>query len=174
MEGDDMTSVESSMVEVDRQKAPNYPARVKRVLRHKLEQNGPRSFDAGRIVRWRHPNQQIPKVLGVHLYNMPALQRLLPDCLGLQDLEAVQARKLSFYRRYFPDGESFPDGERLYAWKSAAEFYGGEIHVPYLTDPALGSSVTIDISQLEPLLIWGWIGGGFPRRDAFHQYPIGS
>ena len=99
-------------IQNDRLSPPSYPEWVREAKHPELESRGPVQYDARRLEKYFHPEQQNatvePKVIYDHLQQTDLLWR----CLDAHDLEEIRLKGLEFYE------EVFGNVDKVYAWKS--------------------------------------------------------
>lgn len=116
-----------------------YPNWVDKPLYPELEVKGPKKVDVSKLEHWLHPEQEQWRVKGTVIHGYLKENNLLPTCLGLYELLAIQAKGLDFYRRYFQN-------KAVFGWKGGVRLRGGCLRVPCLVEGA-GKVV----------LRWGWL-----------------
>lgn len=116
---------------VDRTVCPTYPDFVKEVKYPELELTGPAEFDAGTLGQWLHPKQESGIATGNEILEELIAKKLLEGCLGLVDLQAIQARGSGFSRKHFLM-------RAIPGWKSVVLNRNGNFNVPYLRDDGVG------------------------------------
>jgi len=131
------------VIRVDRSVKPIYPDWVKEVLHPELENIGPAEYDASSIDQWLHDDQKNGNwTTGNNVYAKLKEKdcKLLKTCLGLRDLEEIQKKGITFFRKHFK-------GKAVLGWASVGENRDGNLFVPYLCE--FGDEV---------VLRWSWLG----------------
>lgn len=139
---DELTLVEVApdLVRVDRTVRPTYPDWMREVLHSELEATGPSEFDYGKLTMWLHDRQKNGTVTGQVIYDHLKSGDMLSSCLGLRDLEEIQKKGITHFRKYFK-------GQAVFGWKSVVRLGDGLLDVPYLCES--GGRV---------VLFWDWPG----------------
>lgn len=128
------------MIHVNRTTRPTYPEFLKKIKYPKLELTGPSEFDVTKLERYLHPKQVDGYATGNEIYKKLIAKKMLEGCLGLADLQAIQARSIGFFRKHF-------SGKTVFGWKSVALYRRGSLFVPYLYER--GGSVLLDWTWLD-------------------------
>ena len=126
-------------VYVDRTICPTYPQWVDKVLYPELESTGPAEFDAGKLELWLHNGQKTGCVTGKTIHQYLQDHDMLKNSLGLRDLEEIQKKGLTFFRKHFK-------GKYVFGWKAVVRY-----RIDYLSVPALCG----DGGQV--YLYWCWL-----------------
>lgn len=133
-----------TIIRVDRLIRPVYPDWVQMVMHPELENTGPAEYDIGMVEQWLHPMQKQGKIVtGNKIYDHLKDNNLLNGCVGLADLQAIQAKGIDFFRKYF-------SGKWIYGWKSVVRRRDGHLDVPCL----IGDGGKV-------VLYWSWLGRGW-------------
>lgn len=134
------------VIRVDRSVKSVYPDFVKEVKYPELELTGPAEFDVRNLNSWLHPKQKKGVVTGNDILRELIAGKLLEDCLGFTDLQAIQARGVGFFRKHF-------SGKAVFGWKSVVLVRDGHLRAPYL----FGYGDVVE-------LYWRWLG------DAWYSF----
>lgn len=124
---------------VDRSIHPQYPDFVDEAKYPELELNGPAEFDVRKLERYLHPKQVDGYVTGNEILAELIAKEMLKWCLGVTDLQAIQARGVGFFRKHF-------NGKAVFGWKSVILSHDGRLYVPYLYEN--GDKVVLGWHQL--------------------------
>ncbi len=135
------------IIRVDRMIRPIYPDFVKEVKYPELELTGPAEFDVTKLERYLHPKQVDGYATGNEIQEDLIAKKMLEGCLGLADLQAIQARGIGFFRKHF-------SGEAPFGPKSVVLNRRGDLSVPYLFER--GDEVK---------LRWYWLGHNFNSNN---------
>jgi len=127
-------------VYVDHSIRPIYPDWVKEVLYPELESTGPSEFDAGKLEQWLHEEQKTGYVTGKTIHQYLKDNDMIKDCLGLRDLEEIQKKGITFFRKYFK-------GKYVFGWKAVVRDRDGHLRVPCLYE----SDGVVSLN-------WRWLG----------------
>ncbi|MCX6717678.1 MAG: hypothetical protein NTU76_03325 [Candidatus Taylorbacteria bacterium] len=87
------------IIRVDRTAALIYPNWFKEVLNPELENTGPAEYDGTKLVQFILPKQKIDTVTGHQICEYLERNNMLPSCLGLHDLKAIQQKGIFFFRQ---------------------------------------------------------------------------
>ena len=128
-----------TIIRVDRSVRSVYPEWVKKVMHPVLEGTGPAEYDLAKVEQWFHDEQKKGVVVGNRIYEHLKSNKMLDSCLGLRDLEEIQKKGVTFFRKPFK-------GKAVFAWKSVVLGRGGNLSVPCLV--GLGGGVVLD---------WYWL-----------------
>ena len=131
--------VEGSLITVDRTIRPTYADWMKSVLYPELEAIGPSELGVSSLEQWLHDNQKTGVVTGNVIREHLMSNNMLEGCLGLRDLEEIQKKGITFFRKHFK-------GKAVFGWKSIVRNTGGDQYAPFLIEYA-GKVV----------LIWFWL-----------------
>lgn len=136
-----VTASDKNLVFVDRTILPKYPDWMEKLEHPELESTGPAEFDVGKLDPWLHEEQKNDWVKGevIHLYLKE--HDMLKNCLGLRDLEEIQKKGITFFRKHFK-------GKYVFGWKSVVRSRDGDLRAPCLCCGYDG----------EVCLDWGWLG----------------
>jgi hypothetical protein len=134
-----------STIYVDRTIPANYPDWVKEILYDELEKKfpGPAEFDAGKLEQWLHDGQKNGYVTGNIIHQHLKDHDMLKDCLGLRDLEEIQKKGITFFRKHFK-------GKAVFGWKAVVRSRDDNLGVPYLYEG--GGRVCLS---------WHWLAYGW-------------
>ena len=136
------------IIRVDRSKKPTYPDWMMEIIHPGLELTGLAEYDISKVELWLHPSQQNGKCTnGQIIYDYLLKKMILAGCLNLQDLLAIQAKGIVFFRKYFR-------GNALFGWKSVVRSDGGGLRAPYLYER--GGKVVLD---------WHWLENNWGDND---------
>ena len=113
------------IIRVDRSVRPSYPDWVKTVMHPELENTGPSEYDVSKD-EWLHDGQKEGKrIEGNKIYTHLKESGDLPNHYTLRDLEEIQKKGITFFRKYFA-------GKAVFAWGSVVRDRDGHLYVPYL------------------------------------------
>lgn len=132
-----------TIIRVDRSVRPSYPDWVERVEHSDLEPTGPIEYDISKVKQWFHDGQKNGKrIKGNEIHTYLKETDTLKTCLGLRDLEEIQKKGITFFRKHF-------QGKAVFAWKSGVRDRNrdGNLYVPFLYEH--GGKVVMD---------WYWLG----------------
>lgn len=132
------------IINVDRTVRPIYPAFVRRIEYLSLELTGPTNFDVTKLWFYVHPIKDGGYITGKDIHRELICKNMIPSCIGIIELKAIQDRGINFFRKYFL-------GEAVFGWKSVVLGDSGCLFVPSLFD--FGD----DNVHLE----WKWISSTF-------------
>ncbi len=137
-----------SIIRVDRSIRPSYPDWVNEVVHPELESVGPAEYHISAVEQWLHAGQKNGGcVVGNIIYGDIKKPSVLADHLGLRDLEEIQKKGITFFRKHFK-------GKAVFGWKSIVRSRCGNLHVPFLCEH--GDEV---------VLAWRWPGRGWSDDD---------
>ncbi len=97
-------------------------------------------LDVAQLIEWSRLNRGREFVPGVEFYEKLQDENLLPHCLGLAEIIAIEFRGNSFHDKYFK-------GKRVIGWKDAVRRPDHQIRVPFLD------------KGLNLYRGWFWLGG---------------
>ena len=130
------------IIRVDRSIRPSYPHWVKMVMHPELEDKGPAEYDISVVEQWLHDGQKDGKrVKGNEIYDHLKKTDTLKICLGLRDLEEIQKKGITFFRKHFK-------GKAVFGWAGIVRDSGGHLLVPDLYE-----------DDDEVVLSWYWTDG---------------
>jgi hypothetical protein len=127
------------IIRVDRSVRPVYPEWVKKVMHPELEGTGPAEYDLAKVEQWFHDEQKKGVVVGNRIYEHLKSNNMLDSCLGLRDLEEIQKKGVTFFRKPI-------NAKAVFGWKSVVLGDGGNLSVPCLV--GFGAGVVLD---------WYWL-----------------
>ncbi len=114
------------IVKVDRSVKILYPDWMKKLMHHKLENTGPVEYDLSKQVElWLHKDQKNHVVSGNIIYDFLKTNKLLENCLNLQDGLAIQQKGIKVFCKLFQE-------KAVFLWKSVVRNQHSDILVPYL------------------------------------------
>jgi len=116
-----------NLIFVDRTIPANYPDWVVEKEHPELESTGPAEFDAGKLGLWLHDEQKTGYVTGNTIHQYLKDHGMLKDCLNLRDLEEIQKKGITFFRKHFKD-------KCVFGWKSVVRDRDDNLIVPYLCE----------------------------------------
>lgn len=121
-------SKNTTIIHVDRQALPTYSEWMKELVRPLEERMGPKSFDVAKLDHYLFGKQktngyETGHAIQKHLED----EDLLKTCLNLQDLIAIQAKGIDFFRAHFK-------GKAVFAWKSVVRNRDGDLYAPCLIE----------------------------------------
>ena len=121
-------SVIDTIIRVDRSIRPSYLDWVKRVMHPELETVGPIEYDITKTEQWLHDGQKDGKwIEGNKIYaNLKKTSDIKNHC-GLRDLEEIQKKGITFFRKYFA-------GKAVFGWSSVVRGHSGNLYVPCLCE----------------------------------------
>jgi len=132
---------QGTTIRPNRTTSPVYPDWKKEVLHPESELTGPAEYSISRVEQWLHEGQKGDKwVKGQVIYEYLKDNQMLESCLALEDLLAIQAKGINFFRQHFK-------GKAIFGWKSVVRHRGGYLRVPYLCEGGGGV-----------VLSWRWLG----------------
>jgi hypothetical protein len=130
------------IVHVNRNAIPKLHVGGFRLVNPELELIGPTEFDIMQSERWFHPQQIERGVPANHVFNKLQKDGLIERCFGLAELEAIKARGVHFFRKYFGVKRKWFvwntwSADYLYAWKTIIVstidgWYKDQHQVPFL------------------------------------------
>lgn len=112
------------MIHVDRSVRPTYPSWVKAVMHLELEDTGPTEYSVETVQLWLHDDQESQDINGTKIYSKLTADGL-DNCLGLRDLEEIQKRGITFFRKHFR-------GKLIVGWRSVVQNSVGSLSAPCL------------------------------------------
>ena len=141
-------SVIDPIIRVDRSVRPSYPEWTKTVMHPELEVTGPAEYDINKVEQWLLDSQKEGGLTrGTTIHNHLKDTKMLKICLGLRDLEEIQKKGVTFFRKYFK-------GKAVFAWQGVVLNRNGRLFVPYLCE-----------SGDEVVLVWDWLDDDFDGDD---------
>ncbi|MCX6735616.1 MAG: hypothetical protein NTZ13_00860 [Candidatus Parcubacteria bacterium] len=140
----------SSIIYVDCTIPANYPKWVGEVLYPDLESTVPTEFYADKLLQWLHDGQKNGYVTGNTIHKFLKDYGMIKNCLGLRDLEEIQKKGITFFRKYFKS-------KYVFGWKSVVRDLNGCFYTPSLFE----SFESDDIVELN----WSWLGCGWNSND---------
>ncbi len=104
-----------------------YPSHMRDELHPEFNAlRGIATYSLGSVRPWLHPTQERDGSVSAHDLHRDIVQwSILPTCLSLWDLMAIQRLGIDVFRRYFA-------GKYVFAWKAAILARNGDFQVPYL------------------------------------------
>jgi hypothetical protein len=138
-----------TIIRVDRSIRPSYPNWAKLVMHPELESIGPTEYNLSKVEPWLHEDQKdgrwtTGRIIYVYLNDTD----MLKTCLGLRDLEEIQKKDITFFRKYFK-------GKAVFGWASVVrDDHYGRFNVPYLCED--GDKVILD---------WNWLDNDWCGND---------
>ncbi len=139
-------------IHVDRTIRPVYPDWMKEVIYLHLEASGPEWFDVSTLEQWLHPNQISGTIIGNVIHEHMKENNMLYGCIGLRDLEEIQKKGITFFRKHF-------QGKAVFALKSVVRLSLGSLYCPGLVEVDGGV-----------VLRWGWWGDDFRSSDPMLRF----
>jgi len=139
------------IVHVDRSVKPTYPNWVVKLIHPELELAGPAEYDLSKVDQWLHDDQKRGSIVGNTIYKYLKKDNTLADCLGLEDLLAIQQKGIKVFRQLFAD-------KAVFGWRSVVRHSNGYLDVPCLRELELGDGV-------EVMLDWYWLGLRWNSND---------
>ncbi len=137
------------LVYVDRTIRPFYPSRMTYVLNPEFEMGGPTEFECVKLELWLHPIQQRGVVKAQVIYDHLRQNDMLLSCLNLRDLEEIQRKGLTHFRKHFKD-------QTVFGWKSVISDDDNLLYAPFLRE--FRSQVILD---------WTWLAHSlYPSNPA--------
>lgn len=137
-----------NLVRVDRTVSANYPDWMAGLEHPELESIGPAEFDAGKLRLLLHCRQQTNcGVVGNLIYEYLRDGDMIKDCLSLRDLEEIQKKGITFFRKHFK-------GKFVPGWKSVVRMNNNRLGVPYLYED--GNQVCLG---------WNWLANRWNARS---------
>ncbi len=128
------------IIRVDRSVRHSYPDWVKEVMHPELEDTGLCEYDISIVQQWLHEGQKDGKwIVGNQIYTHLKNTGMLKSCLGLRDLEEIQKKGITFFRKHFK-------GKAVFGWAGIVRHRYGRLRVPYLYED--DGKVVLD---------WDWV-----------------
>ena len=122
-----VAEVIDSIIRVDRTAKLVYPDWAKEVLHPELENTGPSEYDGTKLEQFLLPEQKTGTVIGNQIHKHLESNNMLPSCLGLHDLNAIQQKGIAFFRQNFK-------GKAVFGWRSVVRHRGDNLYVPCLCE----------------------------------------
>ena len=142
------------IIRVDRSVRSSYPDWVKTVMYPELETTGPTEYDINKVEQWLHDEQRNGKwIEGYEIYAFLKETDALKTCLGLRDLEEIQKKDITSFRKYLQGNNV------IFGWKSVAMDNDGRLVVPFLHERS-GKAV-VD---------WNWLGVEWGGHDPAFRF----
>lgn len=117
-----------SVIRVDRSIRPSYPDWMKEVMHPELESVGPAEYNISAVEQWLDDGQKGGKYIeGNKIYDHLKKTDTLKTCLGLRDLEEIQKKGITFFRKHFK-------GKAVFGWAGIVRDHDGSLYVPYLCE----------------------------------------
>jgi len=115
-----------NIIRVDPANRPESFLRRDVMLYPELQDEGPNEYDINQIEEWHYPESIGNQKSGQTIVDYLVARDDLGAQLGVEDLWAIQAKGIDFFRTHFA-------GKNIFAWKSAYND-GRVISVPFLTE----------------------------------------
>ena len=139
----------SPIIRVDYSISASYPSWMKERMHPELQRTGTAEYDINKVEQWLHDDQKDGKWMkGDKIYAHLKKTDTLKTCLGLRDLEEIQKKGITFFRKYFK-------GKVVFGWRDIVRNRNGSLNVPYLYEN--GDKVILD---------WDWAD-----NDWYDYYP---
>ncbi len=134
-------------IHVDRAAPVLYPDWIGKALYPQFELIGPSDFNVAELESFLHPKQEKGLVEGNVIHDKLIAKKMIEGCLGLNDLKAIQARGIGFFRKHY-------SGKAVFGWRSVVRDRYVYLSVPYLVG-----------RDGEAILRWRWLGYDWDSRS---------